>query len=365
MTGVPEGHTGAHLRNLWGRRALAAVWVPLLAVAVLHYASPHHAYGVHDVARRLFYLPILFGGTLGGPLGGLAVAGVVLLAYTPHAFLMESVDPASTVQKSLEMGFYGVLGLVSGAIAARSSREQQRQRELTAQLERAARLEALGQLTAGLAHEIRNPLHAMRGSAEILLEGVPEGAEEREVGRALLTEIDRLSGVLRRFLDYARRRDPELAPVDLGVVVERVSELLRAQAGRQSVTLDTKARSVTLQADLDQLVQVILGLGLNALQALDGGGRIRLEIVEREGLAGIAVCNDGEPIPEELLERVFDPFVTGREDGTGLGLSVAWRIIDAHGGRIEVENEDGVCFRVWLPRCGVVDRGTPGAGSLR
>ncbi len=365
MRGTVQPHrTG--LTNLWTRRAAGWVWLPLLAVAALHYLSPPHVHWIHDVARRLFYVPVLVGGAVGGVAGGLTVAAVVVALYVPHGFLVDHPDPGSAVQKSLEIGFYFVLALVSGLLAAREERERLRLEALTgelqeslraleekdAQLARADRLQALGQLSAGLAHEIRNPLHALRGTAEILLDAVPEGSEERTVGEGLLAEVDRLSRVLGRFLDYARERPLVLAPVDLAEVVSRVGDLVRAQAARQGTSVEVLAPRVPARGDRDQLVQVTLGIALNALAALGEGGTVTLAAVRDGGRPGLAVINDGPPIDEALLPRVFDPFVTGREDGAGLGLSVAWRLVTGHGGTLTAENLGGgrgVAFRIFLP----------------
>jgi len=337
--------------------SFALVWGPLAAITALHYAAPHDAQWVHDVARRLLYLPIVFAGLRAGLFSGLLVAGVTLLAYTPHAFLLAPHhDPASTTQKALEMGFYVILGAVTGAFSERLKRTNAEVRRKDALLERAARLEALGQLTAGLAHEIRNPLHAMKGTAEILLDFVPEEVPEHKLAVAHLAEIDRLSSVLSRFLDFARRRRPDVRPMQLGEVLDQVGRLLRAQASQQETDLVVRHHhAVTVEADFDQLVQVVLAIAINALQAVERGGTVCLEsgTAHRDDATWgvITIRNDGPPIPEELRNLLFDPFVSTREEGTGLGLASAWRIVSDHGGNIEVENVEGwVEFRVLLPR---------------
>ena len=335
------------MRALFTGRALLAVWLPLLAVAALHYLSPPHLHWVHDVARRLFYIPVLLGGGLAGRRGGLVVAASAIALYAPHAFVMHlGHDPGSNTEKLLEMGFYAVIGFTSGALM---EREKARQQELTvkdAQLERAARLESLGQLAAGLAHEIRNPLHAMRGTAEILLDAVPPGSAEHGLGQAHIQEIDRLTGVLKRFLDFAATERRPTGRVSLDRVVERVADLVRAQAGRDEVRLDLTAEGGEVQGDEDQLTQVLLALALNALQATGAGGRIGLHA---QG-SSLRVENTGPPIAEQDLDRLFDPFFTTRAEGTGLGLSVAWRIVEAHEGTIAARNTDtGVVFEVLLP----------------
>lgn len=351
--------------GLVGPRAFLWVWVPLALIALVHYSAPTHAHWVHDVARRAFYLPIVMAGAMGGVRWGLLAAGVTLALYSPHAiFVHLAADPANHTEKLLEMGFYVVLGVVSGAVSERMHRERERLTELTSQLSRTveevkardallartARLESLGQLTAGLAHEIRNPLHAMRGTAEILLDAIPPGSPEHNLGTAHISEIDRLSGVLRRFLDFARPREPALTEVDLRLVLVQVADLLRAQASRQHTAIQVQVEhGCIVRGDRDQLVQVVLCIAINALQARGEGGRLGLSVCQREGWCGMRVENDGPRIPDELIDRIFDPFVTTRDEGIGLGLATAWRIVEDHGGRLAVHNLDGgVAFEVWL-----------------
>lgn len=343
-------------------RAALLVWVPLLLVGLLHYATPtaHHLHWVHDVARRLYYVPILLGGALGGVRGGLVVVGAVLLFYMPHAWHPAfGPDPASPAQKVLESGFYVVLGVLSGVISDRSRREAQRQVALLEQLRRqdaalmrASRLGSLGALTAGLAHEIKNPLHAMRGTAEVVLDVVPSEAPQRPLAEALLTEIDRLDALLRQFLDFARHSPPAVEPIALSEVIVRVGELVRSQAARQGTTVHVDAAAAgRVAADRQQLVQVVLGLCINGMQALERGGNLWLAVLEVDGECGISVSNDGPPISAEMKERIFDPFVSTREQGVGLGLAIAWRIIDSHGGRLTVDDREGggARFALLLP----------------
>ncbi len=325
----------AELRSLVSARGLLGVAVPVMAITALHYGAPHHAHWVHDVARRLFYLPIVLGAAIGGLRGGVAVALLVWLVYFPHAFLPTfGPDPSSTSEKALEMGFYMVLGLLSGAIVDRLEAQDQ-------QLARAARLEALGQLTAGLAHEIKNPLHAMRGTAEIVLDAVPPGTDEHGMGQALLAEIDRLDGVLKRFLAFARPGRMQVRPTRLDEAARSVATLVRAQASQQGVQVEVDGGSVVALADPELVVQVALGVALNALQAMDGhgGGRLRIQTLYEP--PRLVLDNDGPPIPDADLDRIFDPFFSGRVGGTGLGLSTAWSLMEGMGGSVDAQNRPG------------------------
>ncbi len=329
--------------------AVWRVWLPILLIASLHYLSPPDMHWIHDVARRLFYVPILLAAMSGGLRGGLMAAALVVALYTPHAFMhhfMRHGDPGSNIEKLLEMGFYLLMGGLAGALQERQERLSRKVEDQQRQLARAARLESLGQLTAGLAHEIRNPLHAMRGTAEVLLDAVPPEAPEHPIGAALIGEIDRLSSVLKRFLDFARSEPAQTGPVDLAEVVQRGADLLSAQARKQDTELSVELPDAgVVQGDVEQLVQVLLAIALNGLQALERGGHLVLHA----HADGFSVVNDGPPISPAVLEKIFDPFVTDRSEGTGLGLSVAWRIVQAHGGQIQVDSgPDGVRFRVRL-----------------
>ena len=356
-------------------RAIAGVWIPLIAISALHYGTPAEHHWVHDVARRLYYFPIVIAAFLAGLRGGLLLAVLSSAVYLPHAFThLHHMDPATTLEKLLEVVLYVAVGSLGGVLVDRERTERLRQRDLARalqrtldelqtterQLIRSGRLGALGELTAGLAHEIKNPLHAMRGTAEIVRDALEEGGPERRMQSLHLDEIDRLTGVLERFLDFARPTDPILIDVDLRTVLTRVSELVDAQARRATIEVDVRLPGgpAVVEGDPDQLTQLGLGIALNGLQAMgDLDGERRLSMALREERKGrrsyqvMTLSNGGPAIPEELRERIFDPFVTTREQGTGLGLSVAARIADAHRGFIETHNlqPTGVEFAVWLP----------------
>ncbi len=364
------------LRVLLGSRPLLAVWLPLLAITLLHYASPAAYPWIHDVARRLYYLPIISAAFFAGVRGGMALALGVIVIYLPHAFAHWSYsDPGSSIEKILEMALYVVVGVVTGLVVDRERKERLRQQGLAARLTttlhdlqktrdllvRSWRLGALGQLTAGLAHEIKNPLHAMRGTAEIVRDGLAEESTERRMMELHLEEIDRLTRLLERFLGFARPPPPSMSQVDLASVLGRVLDLVGAQARRQDVRMEANlvtGRNLIL-GDRDQLVQLVMAIVLNGLQALAEGptenGRILVEVSQRaqDSRAGhnILIRNNGPPIPQDMLETIFDPFVTTRTEGTGLGLSIASRIADLHGGYIRVRNPDsgGVEFLVSFP----------------
>ncbi len=226
------------------------------------------------------------------------------------------------------------------------------------------RLAALGEMAAGLAHEIRNPLGAIKGAAQFLH---PEGfhGEDGEFLQVIVEEVDRLNGVVTQFLDYARPLKAAVAPIDVNDVVDRTLRLLQTTLP-ESVSLESELDPSTPLAasDAEQLKQVLFNLVQNALQALPEGGRVTVSTsAPPEDASGfhltsrgaefveLRVRDDGPGIPEEQREHVFVPFYTTKEKGTGLGLAISQRIIRSHGGNITLQGRpgEGTEFLIRLP----------------
>lgn len=219
---------------------------------------------------------------------------------------------------------------------------------------------AVGQLAAGLAHELRNPLMPMKMLVQKALARPDEaGMKERQL-RVLDEEIRRLEGLVQEFLDFARPQALQKKRVDVLAVIRQALELVAARAAVQQVDLSTLLPTgpVTVDADPLRLRQVLLNLLLNSLDAQPDGGKIEIQVVDRlpgetaGGPVVIRVCDAGPGVSEEMLERIFEPFVSAKETGTGLGLTICRRIIEDHGGRIEFHNlpEGGAEVRISLPR---------------
>jgi two-component system sensor histidine kinase PilS (NtrC family) len=219
------------------------------------------------------------------------------------------------------------------------------------ELRRADRLAALGTLSAQLAHEIRNPLAAMRGSAQMLAQ---DGAEDPGVSRLttiLLRESDRLSRLVEEFLRFARPPKPVSRAVDLELLVRETMEMLETDPLTRGVELELDLRPVRAMLDPDQLRQVLLNLTRNAFEATGPGGKVRVSLKGEEGMARLCVWDSAGAIPESHLGRIFEPFFTTRSGGTGLGLATAYSIVRAHEGRLQVTSspQAGTEFTVELP----------------
>jgi signal transduction histidine kinase len=375
-----ESFTGSllsDLRSIFSVRMLLSAWLPCLVITVLHYRTPSHHGWVHDVLRRLYYLPILFAAFSEGVRGGISLSVFASLIYFPHAFTsLVSQDPGDALEKGLELLLYNIVAVVAGLLVDRERRERAKQerlaRELAAALEeqrriesqliRAGRLGALGEMTAGIAHEIKNPLHAMKGTAEIIGDVIKPGSAERRMLDLHIAEIDRLAQTAERFLSFARPTPADRRPLDLRDVVERVVSLVATQARKEGVNTVVRPYAdgeiPLVMGDADLLTQLLLNIAINGIQALAprNGGEILFSINrERQGgkrMYAVRVTNDGPPIPEDRLERIFDPFFTTKDGGTGLGLSIGSRIADQHDGILSVRNipeGKGVEFSLALP----------------
>lgn len=226
-------------------------------------------------------------------------------------------------------------------------KDQTEQRRLATQVMRADRLAALGELVAGVAHEIRNPLTSIRGFMQYL-EDCDDPAEWREYAPLIVRQVDGLNRIVSELLEFGRPRPPSLRRVDLNGLVADVARLAGGKQG-VTVTCALAADLPPLEADAEALKQALLNLLINALQALPDGGSVR--IATAAGPAGgseVSVSDDGIGIAPENLEKVFDPFFSTKPSGTGLGLAMVHRILDAHGGSVAIDSTPGAGTTVVL-----------------
>jgi signal transduction histidine kinase len=332
----------------------------ILVITVAHYATPPEAGFLHNVYQRLYYLPILAGAFWFGVRGAMIVALLSAASYLPHIASDWQDRPVYRQAQYAELLMFQVVALVVGTLAEHEKRQRrelsdayEKLRASFEQLRRADRLSALGQLSAGLAHEIKNPLASMKGSLDILSDDFPEGHEKREFLEIFQKEIDRLNVVLTEFLQFARPPRPDRQPVDVEDVLESIRVLCSKEAERAGVTLDVAPVDglPEISADAGQLQQALLNIVLNGIQAMPRGGRLRIDVGRGDGRLEIRVSDEGGGIPEEIRTQIFDPFFTTKDRGTGLGLPIAHNLLKGHGGDVFIEDREGggTAFVVELP----------------
>jgi PAS domain S-box-containing protein len=219
---------------------------------------------------------------------------------------------------------------------------------------RAERLAAMGQLAAALAHEINNPLQAIRSNLELSLASELEAEERKQHLRIALQEIERLSGTAQRVLDFAKPAQDTRSPVSIADLVQRILSLMnkRLQLASVQVTTDFPPDPLLVFVAPDQIAQVLLNLTLNAVEAMPDGGHLHIAAHANGDAIVLALTNDGPHLSGKQIEHLFDPFFTTKPKGAGLGLSISHSIVEQHGGAVDVANlegERGVTFTLTLP----------------
>jgi signal transduction histidine kinase len=355
------------------RFRLTLIFSLILGISLLHYLTPLHLPMLHDIFQRLYYLPIILSAFWFGFRGGLLAGVCVSVSYVPHIVFQWGGHLTMELERYLEILIYNVVGVVTGLLA---EREQNRRRELeeTArgleesyqrlqeqseriiqiedQLRRAERLSVLGELSAVLAHEIRNPLGSIRGTAEILKDDFSPDDRKYEFVEILVKESERLNRVIEDFLRIARPQPGTMALCDLSEDLRMVTTLVASEAKGKEIALELSLVAIPpVRGDREQLRQVFLNLLLNALQATPAGGRITITAAHDERNVEILFSDTGAGISPADQEKIFDPFFTTKEGGTGLGLAVTRRIIAGHGGNIAVKSREGqgTTMKIVLP----------------
>jgi len=227
-------------------------------------------------------------------------------------------------------------------------------RKTEAQLVRSEKLASLGQLAAGIAHEIRNPLTSINILIHSLTESLPPETAHREDLKVIEEEIQRINEIVEQFLRFAKPAPPLFKETEIAPVFDETLQLLRPRLERDRISVHREFDALPpITLDRDQIKQVVLNLLINAIQAMPEGGRLDLSArVSGDSLwMKLSIRDSGMGIPPEDLGKLFDPFFSTKEGGIGLGLSIAHRIIDQHHGKVEVESHPGVgtTFHLWLP----------------
>jgi signal transduction histidine kinase len=224
---------------------------------------------------------------------------------------------------------------------------------LKEQLSRAERMSAMGEMAAGISHEIRNPLGIIRSSAELLKKKVGKIDPSNALPDIIVEEASRLNGIITDFINFARPRSPKLSPCRLDDVIEKTLTFLAPQIEERGYTIEKAYQKPLpeIMGDAPMLHQSLLNLFINAMQAMPDGGSIRIDLRAEGGLARIEIEDTGHGIPADLTEKIWDPFFTTKDKGTGLGLGIVKNIIEAHGGSIRIVNRktQGACVTIDLP----------------
>jgi two-component system sensor histidine kinase HydH len=232
--------------------------------------------------------------------------------------------------------YMGKVLLITDVTEIRSLEQRMRENE---------RLAAIGRMAGGVAHEVRNPLSSIKGLALLLKNKFTAGSKEQDTADLLIQETERMNRTITEMLSFTRPTDLRLGRVDLAALLERSLQLIKAEAvdNHIATTLEVERELLPVSGDVDRLQQVMMNVLLNAMQAMERGGRLTVALANREdGQSVVLQINDtGTGIAVELLPQVFYPYFTTKQGGTGIGLAISQKIIVDHGGSIELESDPG------------------------
>jgi len=230
-------------------------------------------------------------------------------------------------------------GICQGAVIV--LRDLSEIKKLEEKVKRSEKLAAIGELAAGVAHEIRNPLSSIRGFAQFLRHALKDKPQEKEYAATMVAEVDRINRVVTDLLTFARPMEAEVVPTDITDLIEHTVRLVQADARSRDVKIRTRIADLSrLPLDPNQMTQALLNLLLNAIQAVDRNGRIEIgaDLDADESCLLLWVADNGPGIPSDQKEKIFEPFFTTRKKGTGLGLAIVHKIVENHQGEIKIES---------------------------
>lgn len=269
-----------------------------------------------------------------------AIIDKVLPAEAPDAAvpnLLVRVEPLGGAQGTSQLGALVTL------------RDAETQRELESQLDVSQRLAAISRLTGGVAHEIKNPLNAIAVHLEVLRTKLDEPLPEIDV---ISREISRLDRVVRTFLDFNRPIHLQMRELDLDPLVRELGELVKPEAARRKVDIEVAAAGpARIRGDQDLLKQAILNVALNGVEAMQQGGRLRLELEHARHEWIVKVSDTGPGIPQEIQDKIFNLYFTTKERGSGIGLAMTFRVVQLHNGKLDFQTAlgSGTCFQLRFP----------------
>jgi signal transduction histidine kinase len=361
----------------------------VILVTVLHYSTPTMKWQYHLIFMQSYFIPIILGAFQFGIRGGLGTAIAVSFLYFPHIMLQWGGLVEGNLMRFLQIVLFNVIGYLTGLKAQNEKEEKSRYQNTAEQLEKtlqkireqslrmeemedqlrqADRLAVVGELSASLAHEVRNPLGSIRGIVDILKDELPPNKETANFLNIMVQETERLNEVVENYLRFAGQKSSQVISFDIREIIKNTELLLANRARKNQITIKTRLpeKELPLTGVPGQLQQVLMNLALNSIQAMPDGGEISVE-VERLGTKSqdgekasdskntneirISISDNGKGISEPDIEKIFKPFYTTRQDGTGLGLAIVKRIIDQNNWQIEVESEinKGSIFSIYIP----------------
>ncbi len=363
----------------------------VIIISVLHYTTPTMNWQYHLVYMQSYFIPILIAAFQFGIRGGLGVAIAVSILYLPHIMLHWGGLVENNLLRFMQIVLYNVIGFLTGLKAQREMEETIKYKnaadqlenslntvkhqsdtlaELEEQLRQTDRLAVIGELTSSLAHEVRNPLGSIRGAVEIIIDEDTNKNKKMEFSKILIDETERISAVLENYLSFAKKKKQQDSEYLFQEIIQNVVMMLSTQARKKQIEIVSTIPNdpIFLKGDPNDLWQILMNIILNALQAMTNGGVVTLKLFktnetgpykkaehsmlnEYDRFLNLTISDNGPGIPNDDLEKIFNPFYTTKVNGSGLGLAIVKRIIDNNNWMIDVTSikNSGTKFVIIIP----------------
>ena len=337
----------------------------IAVITAFHMTTLHHLLFWHEILGRLYYIPVIFAGFWFGRWGGIIAAILVCDIFLFHLIYQLRIPPSQDLNLYLELLLYIGVGIITGQLSSALMHEKDKSEEAArklaesydhlekniATMKKMERLSTIGEMAAGIAHEIRNPLQSIKGTAQILESDYPKDNRKYDMMKILTEEIERLNNLVNDVLLFAKPREPEKVETNITDLVRRAAAILQPDADNLNIilTLQLQQKFPPLQLDTEQIRQVLLNLIQNAIQ--NAASNVKISASYDNNYLIVQIHNDGADLPTDESEKIFTPFYSTRPGGTGLGLPISLRIMEAHGGRITITSppEGGTSFLMWFP----------------
>ncbi len=325
---------------------IAIIVVLVAAISLLHYITQLGKAYEHAFYRELYFLPIILAAFWFGLRGGLTTSLTITVLYLPFIFGQQEGFSPSTFDNTIEVLLFNVVAVTLGLLRNRELDHQCRLRE-------AEGLAAMGKALSSVAHDMKTPLIAIGGYTSLVRKRLVQSDPNRQHLNVVIRQTQRLEAMVKKMLDFSRSLQLDKSPTHLKQLLEEVVAVVKEEADNSEVGLEIVHADglQPLNVDPMRLEQALLNLVINAVQASTNGEVVTLRAIPYCGGVAIEVSDRGKGIPKDKRSEILAPFFTTKKEGTGLGLPIVNKIVEAHAGRLEfVDNPDrGVTFRIVLP----------------
>jgi len=340
----------------------------IVVISVLHFNTEIEKWQYHLVYMQAYFIPIILGAFVFGKWGGLGTALIVSIVYLPHIMFQHGGLIEHNLLRYLQIILFNTVGYLTGLKSQGERNEKEKYQKTAAELENSLkqlkkqseqisemeeqvrasdRLAIVGELTASLAHEVRNPLGSIRGAVEIIRGAVPEDVKKMDFFDILIQDTERLNQVVETYLGFSKKQSQQFSTYNLNETITNIAMMIGPQARKSKIRLvsNLPEKSITLKGDPNHIWQILMNILLNSIQAMPNGGEINMLLSfenSNENNIYLTIKDQGKGIPQKEISKIFNAFYTTKSKGTGLGLAIVKRITDENNWEISVKSKEGV-----------------------